>query len=137
MKADAWHSSSPFAIAWSAIVHRPYLSVSVLAHAALLALLYYFGSYQLALRQQEAEVASSLRATTQASSAQRLRDLQTIKQLLEKSAGRGDSEPEPATPAEPETPQQMLDQARELAKAIDALNKDIQAEELARLTGAA
>lgn len=139
MKADAWHSSSPFAIVWSATVRRPYLSVSVLAHAALLALLYYFGSYQLTLRQQEADVASSLRATSQASSAERLRDLQTIKQLLEKSAGRGDTEPEPSpeTRAAPETPGQMLEQARELAKAIDALNTDIQAEELAKLTGAA
>ena len=139
MKAEAWRSSSPFTIVWSAAVRRPYLCVSVLAHAALLALLYYFGSYQLTLRQQEAEVASSLRATSEASSAARLRDLQTIKQLLEKSAGRGDSEPEPdpATRAAPETPRQMLDQARELSKAIDALNKDIQAEELAKLTGAA
>lgn len=139
MKADAWHSSSPFAMVWSAAVRRPYLPVSVLAHAALLALLYYFGSYQLTLRQQEADVASSLRATSQASSAERLRDLQTIKQLLEKSAGRGDTEPEPSpeTRAAPETPGQMLEQARELAKAIDALSTDIQAEELAKLTGAA
>ena len=42
------------------IVRRPYLSTSIVAHAALLALLYYYGSYQPALRQQAADVASSL-----------------------------------------------------------------------------
>ena len=61
------------------LVRRPYLSLSVAAHAALLALLYYVGSYQVALREQAAEVASSLRATSQASSAKRLQDLQTRK----------------------------------------------------------
>ncbi len=119
------------------VARRPYLSLSVAAHAVLLALLYYFGSYQMELRQQEAEVASSLRATNQASMAKRVQDLQTIKQLLEKSADRADTtpEPSPAPEAPAETPQQMLEQARELSKAIDALDKDIQAEELAKLTG--
>jgi hypothetical protein len=119
------------------VVRRPYLSLSVAAHAALLALLYYFGSYQMALREQEAEVASSLRATSQASTAKRLQDLQTIKQLLEKSAGRVDAKPEPgpATAAPPQTSRQMVEQARELSKAIDALDQEIRAEELAELTG--
>ena len=125
-------------LAATQVARRPYLALSVAAHAALLALLYYFGSYQMALREQDAEVESSLRATSQASTAKRLQDLQTIKQLLEKSAGRDDASPEPSRPAAapPETPHQMLDQARELSKAIDALDKEIQAEELAKLTGA-
>ncbi|WP_457324316.1 hypothetical protein [Roseateles sp. P5_E11] len=114
-------------------VRRPYLSLSVAAHTALLGLLYYFGSYQLELREQEAEVASSLRATGQASTAKRLQDLQTIKQLMEKSAA---IDPEPGLPpAVPQTPQEMVEQARELSKAIDALDKEIKAEELAQLTG--
>ncbi|MES1264052.1 MAG: hypothetical protein ABUU24_00175, partial [Variovorax sp.] len=59
------------------VARRPYLSLSVFAHAVLLALLYYYGSYQPEQRQQEADVASSLRATTVASTAKRLKDLQT------------------------------------------------------------
>jgi hypothetical protein len=117
------------------VVRRPYLALSVAAHAALLALLYYFGSYQMTLREQEAEVASSLRATSQASSAKRLQDLQTIKQLLEKSAGRTEAEPAPRADTPPQTPAEMLDEARELSTAIEALDKQIQAEELAKLTG--
>jgi hypothetical protein len=115
---------------------RPYLALSVAAHAALLALLYYFGTYQITLREQEAEVASSLRATNEASSAKRLQDLQTIKQLLEKSAGRAEAEPAPRADTPPQTPAEMLDEARELSTAIEALDKEIQAEELAKLTGA-
>lgn len=119
-----------------AIGRRPYLAFSLAVHAVLLALLYYFGSYQFELRQQEAEVSSSLRATSQASMAKRVQDLQTIKQLLEKSAERADAG-EPAPPPPPtDSPQEMLEQARELAKAIDTLDKEIQAEELAKLTGA-
>ena len=118
------------------IGRRPYLSMSVLVHVVVLALLYGFGSYEQDLRQRaadEVEVASSLRATSAASTAKRLQDLQTIKQLMEKSA---DLEPEPPpTAAAPQTPQEMVEQARELSQAIDALDKEIRAEELAGLTG--
>ncbi len=116
---------------------RPYLSLSVAAHAALLALLYYFGSYEPQLRQQEAEVASSLRATSLASTTRRLQDLHTIKQLLEKSADRVETQPEPGPDpsAPPQTPEEMVERARELSQEIDALDKEIQAEELARLIG--
>jgi hypothetical protein len=119
------------------IARHPYLSLSVVVHAALLVLLYYFGSYQPELRQQEAEVASSLRATSLASTAKRLQDLQTIKQLLEKSADRVDTQPEssPDPSAPPQTPEEMVERAREVSQAIDALDKEIQAEELAKLTG--
>jgi hypothetical protein len=117
------------------IARRPYLSLSVVVHAGLLALLYYFGSYQPELRQQEAEVASSLRATSLASTAKRLQDLQTIKQLLEKSADRLDTQPEPSPDpsAPPQTPEEMVERARELSQAIDALDEEIKAEELAKL----
>jgi hypothetical protein len=117
------------------IVRRPFLSTSVIVHAAVLALLYYFGSYQPELREQEADVASSLRATSVASTEKRLQDLQTIKQLLEKSADRVDSQPgaDAAPAAPPQTPQEMVERARELSRQIDALDKDIRAEELAKL----
>ncbi len=115
----------------------PYLSSSVGAHAVLLALLYYGGSYQAELLQQEAEVASSLRATTEISTVKRLQDLQTIQQLLEKLADHVDTPPEPSPDslAPPQTPQELVERARELSNAIDALDKQIQADELAKLTG--
>jgi hypothetical protein len=122
------------------LARRPYLTASVALHAVVLGLLYAFGSYQLALSQQAAdavEVASSLRATHEANTTKRLQDLQTIKELLEKFAGREEARPEPGGAAEapPQTPQEALERARELAREIDALDKDIRAEELARLTG--
>jgi hypothetical protein len=119
------------------IVRRRYLSLSILAHVVLLALMYYYGSYQPELRQEAADVASSLRATSRAVTAKRLEDLQTIKQLLEKSADRVDTQPEsgPDPVATPETPEEMLERAQDLSKAIEELDKEIQAEELGKLTG--
>lgn len=125
-----------FTAAATQIGRRPYLSMSVLVHAAVLGLLYGFGSYEQDSRQraaEEMEVASSLRATGAVSTAKRLQDLQTIKQLMEKSADM-ELEPSPAM-ATPQTPQEMVEQARELSKAIDALDKEIKADELAQLTG--
>lgn len=117
------------------VARHPYLTSSVVIHAALLALLYYFGSYQPELRQQEAEVASSLRATHLASTATRLQDLQTIKRLLEKSADRVESETRPAE-ATPDTPEEMVARARELSREIDELDAQIRAEELHEITQA-
>lgn len=133
MKVSARQSPLQFLI-----VRRPYLSLSLVAHAALLTLLYYYGSYQVELREQEAEVASSLRATSEASTAKRLQDLQTIKELLEKSADRVDpeSEPSPVALPAPQTPEEMVARARELSKEIDALDEEIKAEELEKLTSA-
>ena len=126
-----------FMAAVTQVLRRRYLSLSIVAHAALLALMYYYGSYQPELRQQAADVASSLRATSRADTAKRLQDLQTIKQLLEKSADRVDtpSEPSPDPVAIPETPEEMLERARDLSKAIEQLDEEIRAEELAELTG--
>jgi hypothetical protein len=140
MKRDEYDSWLEFlgAAAVAQFVRQPDVPLSVVAHAGLLALLYYFGSYQLQMRQQEAEVASSLRATSMASTAKRLRDLETIKQLLEKSANRVETEPaeqNPTSLATPETPEEMVERARDLSQAIDALDREIRAEELAELLG--
>jgi hypothetical protein len=140
MKRDDYDSWPEFlgAVAAVYLARQPYVPLSVVAHAALLALLYYFGSYQLKMSEQEAEVASSLRATSMASTAKRLQDLETIKQLLEKSANRVESqpaEPSSASLAPPETPEEMVERARELLQAIDALDEEIRAEELAELLG--
>jgi hypothetical protein len=119
------------------IVRRPYISLSIAAHAALLALLYYHGNYQLELRKQEAEVASNQRAISLGSTAKRLQDLQIIKELLEKSADRVNDQPEPSQPplAPPETPREMLQQAHQLSEAINLIDKKIEAEELKKMIG--
>jgi hypothetical protein len=139
MKREAYDSAWQFVVVSVArqIARRPYLVSSVLAHAALVVLCYYFGSFEPEMRQREADVASSLRATQVAGSARRLQDLETIKQLLEKSANRVElaSEPREAPVPPPETPEEMLERARELAQAIDALDQEIKAEELAELLG--
>jgi hypothetical protein len=118
-------------------MHWPYLSLSLVVHAALLATLYYFGSYQPQLREQGEQVASSLRATREASTVKRLQDLQTIKELLGKSADRVDSHAEPDTAPfeEPRTPGEMLERARELSRSIDELDEKIRADELSELLG--
>jgi hypothetical protein len=138
MNVRASHSPLQFLIAAAVtqVMRRRYLSISVAVHAALLALLFYFGSYQLELREQEAEVASSLRATSLASTAERLEDLQTIKQLLEKSADRVAPPEAGLDPLVPQTPEEIVRRARELSEEIDALDEQIKAEELAKLTGA-
>jgi hypothetical protein len=139
MTLAASHSPLKFLIvaAGRQVVRRPYVPVSLAAHALLLAWLYYFGSYETELRQQQASVASSLRATDRAVAARQLRDLETIKQLLEKSAGQIDGGPErdslPDVP--PQTPEQMVQRARELSEEIHALDEQIKAKELAELTG--
>jgi hypothetical protein len=136
MNLTASHSPLQFLIAAAGrqLVRRPYVPISLAVHASLLALLYYFGSFEMELRQQEAEVASSLRATDLAATARQLQDLETIKQLLEKSADRIDGEPESNSP--PMTPEEIVRRARELSNEIHALDEQIKAEELAELTGA-
>ena len=117
-------------------MYRSCLALSVSAHAVLLTLLYYFGSLQPERRAQAAEVAESLRATHEAGTVKRLEDLHTIKRLMEKSAARVDEEPR-TDPGDspPQTPEEMLERARELSRDIDALDEEIRAEELAALLG--
>ena len=129
MRLDEYFpSQSLAAVTARQLARRPYLPLSMVAHAALLALAYYFGSYQLGVREQAAEVASSLRATEIASTAKRLQDLATIKRLLEKSSN-------PSHEVMPQTPEEMVERARELSEAIEALDEEIEAEELANLLG--
>ena len=117
-------------------MRHPFLESSLIAHAALLLLLYFYGGYQ-SDRRLKTEVASSLRATSLVSTAKRLEDLQTIKRLLQKSADGVDIQPEPGADnsAAPQTLEEVLERAREISQAIDAIDREIQAEELAELLG--
>jgi hypothetical protein len=134
-ESDSWRGS-PGATALVQLARHPDVPLSVLAHVSLLGLLHYFGSYQPEIRQQEAEVASSLHATSLASAARSIQDLETIKRLLEKSAEpaeRQAAEPDPA-PAPLQTAEEMVERARELSRAIEALDQEIREEELAELS---
>ncbi|MES1264703.1 MAG: hypothetical protein ABUU24_03510 [Variovorax sp.] len=74
-RADSsWPKSLRKAVA-ALLVRKPDVLISIVAHAALLTVLYYFGNYQIQMRRQDAMVASSLRATSMASTAKRLQDL--------------------------------------------------------------
>jgi hypothetical protein len=117
-------------------VRRPFLLLSLLTHAALLTLLYIYGSHQSTLR-VEADVTSSLHATTVASTAKRLEDLQAIKRLMENSVDRVDIVPEPSPDhsASPQTMEEILERARELSQAIDTIDREIKEKELAELLG--
>lgn len=133
------------------LFRRPYLLGSIALHAALVGCLYYFGSYQLELRRADERVAASVQATHHARSARRVDDLKKIKELLEKSAQRADEAQPAASAAAPPSrpastpaptppdsdPKEMLKEARELAKSIEEIDRDLKAEELARLTGKA
>ena len=108
---------------------RWYFLASVVLHAGLAAWLYHVGSREVG-RRQDTQVKASVQATVQARMARRVDDLRKIKELLEQSANRT-----PATPAETVTePDRMVQQAREMSRAIDELGRELKAEELARLT---
>jgi len=108
---------------------RRYFLASVGLHVVLAAWLTHVGSREV-VRRQDTHVAASVQATTQARMARRVDDLRKIKELLEQSANRT-----PAAPTEAATePGHMVQQAREMSRAIDELGRELKAEELARLT---
>jgi hypothetical protein len=117
-------------------VRNPFLLLSLLAHAALLVLLNFYGRYESSLR-VEADVTSSLHATTVASAADRLKDLQAIKGLMEDSADRIDTERESSRDhsASPQTMDEILERALELSQAIDTIDREVKEKELAELLG--
>ncbi|SFU51882.1 hypothetical protein [Pseudoduganella namucuonensis] len=118
---------------------HPYLSVSLAAHAALLALLYHFGTYQI----QQAElrqVDASHQLASHANMRKRVTDMERIKELMRQSMGeeQGAAAEEPrfdATSA-PEDKKELLALAESLSKEIEAMGRQLKAEEYAKLTGA-
>lgn len=113
------------------LIH-PWLLLSLGVHAGLGAFLLWFGTYELGERAEE-RVGASLRATSVAPSAQRVEDLQKIRELLDESGGGATPAPAQRSAA-PADERELLARARELAREIDKLDEDFQAEELARLT---
>lgn len=119
-----------------------FVYLSVLVHAALLTVLYYWGSYRIEVDRRQRSIESGERLTELARLERRVNDMARIKSLLEQSAEAG--APGQARNAAPEKDQvqfsvqpraadQLLEDARELSRAIEKIEREIKAEELARL----
>ena len=105
---------------------------------------YQIGPRQHELKRQAGQLAATVRMSSQVRTEQRVQDLAQIKRLLEQSrisAKASAATPDSAVPEPvqfsatsiPKQPEELLKQARELAASIDGIDKDNQAEELARM----
>lgn len=124
--------------------HR-FLYLSLLLHALPLAALGYLGhvgNIRIESARRERLLESGMQLTEQARLEKRVRDMAEIKSLLEQSAGGTRSTPigprehqEAPLPfsVEPKRPNALLKEAKELARAIETIERDIKAEELAKL----
>ena len=132
-------------VRWLAALMRrhAFVLVSLAAHALLIALLYYFGAYQVELSRQREQVSAGAELTRQSGIEKRVLDMEKIKDLLDQSrpdapprdgAGAAD-EPDFRATSLPKQPEQLLAQARELSASIAAIENELKAAELARIEG--
>jgi hypothetical protein len=118
---------------------HPFIYLSLVLHAVPLVALYHFGSQGIELAQRERQqrlVESGARLTAQARLEKRVHDMERIKSLLEQSAGAPPAEnkdDEVQFSAQPKAPDELLKQAKDLARKIDEIERDTKAEQLAKL----
>jgi hypothetical protein len=112
----------------------PFLSLSLMAHAALLGMLY-VGVYRVELDQQRSReqprVEAGKRLMERARLEKRVHDMARIKSQLE--SGRADKDDDVQFSAQPRTLEELLKEARELSRKIDETERDARAERLAKL----
>lgn len=115
----------------------PFLSLSLVAHAALLGVLY-VGDYRVQLDQQRIQrsreqpwVDAGKRLMERVRLEKRVHDMARIKSQLE--SGTADKGDEVQFSAHPRTPEELLEEARELSRKIDEIERDARAERLAKL----
>jgi hypothetical protein len=115
----------------------PFLSLSLVAHAALLGVLY-VGVYRVELDQQRIQrsreqpwVEAGKRLMERARLEKRVHDMARIKSQLE--SGTADKDDDVQFSAQPRTPEELLKEARELSRKIDEIERDARAERLAKL----
>lgn len=124
-----------------------FLALSLATHAALFAALsttHRLEAERNRQRQERQSLDAGERLTAQVRLDKRVHDMARIKSLLEQSAATGAGRPLPPTPpgggdvqfsGRPAAPDALLDQARDLSRAIDAIARDTKAEDLAKLLG--
>jgi len=122
---------------------HPFIYLSLLLHAVPLVALYHLGSQRIELVQrerQQRQVESGARLTAQARLEKRVHDMERIKSLLEQSTAAhpaahsaDNKEDEVQFSAQPKAPEQLLKQAKDLARKIDEIERDTKAEQLAKL----
>ena len=121
-----------------AFMRRPYLIASLAAHAALLALLYYYGAYEPRIAAQERQLGESRLLDRHAEMRRHVADMEQIEALMRASEGKAiDAAPEAvrfdATTAE--SPEELLARAEALSKKIDAMGEQARVDDYARITG--
>ncbi len=104
-----------------------FLSLSLVAHAALLGMLY-LGGYR---SREQPLVDAGQRLMERARLEQRVRDMARIKSQLESGAAGKDDEVRFS--AQPGTPEELLKEATALSRRIDEIERDASAERLAKL----
>jgi hypothetical protein len=117
---------------------HPFLPLSLVAHAALLGVLY-VGAYRVELDRQRIQrareqpwVEAGKRLTERARLEQRVHDMARIASLFEPGAA-ADKDDDVQFSAQPRTPEELLKEARELSRKIDEIERDTRAEQLAKL----
>ena len=121
------------------IRRHPFIFLSLVLHAVPLVALYHLGSQRIELAQrerQQRQVESGARLTAQARLEKRVHDMERIKSLLEQSAAAHppeNKEDEVQFSAQPKAPEELLKQAKDLARKIDEIERDTKAEQLAKL----
>ena len=121
-----------------AFMRRPYLIASLAAHAALLALLYYYGAYEPRIAAQERQLGESRLLDRHAEMRRHVADMEQIEALMRASEGKAtDAAPETvrfdATTAE--SPEELLARAEALSKKIEAMGEQARVDDYARITG--
>ena len=119
-------------------MRRPYLIASLAAHAVLLVLLYYYGSYQPTIAAQERRLEESQLLDRHAAMRRQVADMEQIEALMRASEGKADdAAPETvrfdATTAESQD--ELLARAEALSKKIDAMGERARVDDYASITG--
>jgi len=115
----------------------PFLSLSLVAHAALLGVLYMvvvrveLDQQRIRRDREQPLVEAGKRLTERARLEKRVRDMARIKSQLESGAAEKDDDVQFS--AQPRTPEELLKEARELSRKIDEIERDERAERLAKL----
>jgi hypothetical protein len=125
--------------AFGPLRRHPFIFLSLVLHAVPLVALYHFGTQRIEIAQrerQQRQVESGARLTAQARLEKRVHDMERIQSLLAQGAGKqpaGNKEDEVQFSAQPKAPDELLKQAKDLARKIDEIERDTKAEQLAKL----